>query len=132
MKQPKSQAMMFLLGAFLTGGAFGFAADKMMTKRPYTRQFDNRGMREEFANALGLSEAQQVAIDSIFEWRDVQKRELWKRIEPAYKPANDSITDSVRVRINRHLDTTQQRRFKELRDSMTAREQARRPREERR
>ncbi|MEO7521654.1 MAG: hypothetical protein ABIW79_07550 [Gemmatimonas sp.] len=54
MQQSRSLAVMFLLGAFLTGGALGFVADRAVTKRPYQRQFDRRDMRAEFARELHL------------------------------------------------------------------------------
>jgi hypothetical protein len=129
MQQSKSLAVMFLLGAFLAGGALGFVADRAVTKRPYVRQFEPRDMRAEFANALRLSEAQQRSIDSIFDWRGAREKEIRKLYKPAvdsilalHKPSLDSILDSSRVLINARLDTTQQRLFKELRDNMKARE----------
>ena len=125
LQQPKSLAVMFLLGAFLTGGALGFVADRAVTGRPYTKQFDGASMREEFARELRLSEQQRVTIDSIFDWRDARAKEARKVI----KPSLDSIVDSARVLINAQLDTTQQRLFKELRDSIAVRDSLRRARE---
>jgi hypothetical protein len=124
-QQPKSMAVMFLLGAFLTGGALGFVADRAVTGRPYTRQFDPPSMRDEFARELRLSEQQRRTIDSIFDWRDARAKEARKAI----KPVMDSITDSMRVLINAQLDTTQQRLFTELRDSIAVRDSLRRARE---
>jgi hypothetical protein len=124
-QQPKSLAVMFLLGAFLTGGALGFVADRAVTGRPYTRQYDAPSMREEFARELQLSEQQRGAIDSIFDWRDARAKEVRKVI----KPSLDSIVDSARVLINAQLDTTQQRLFKDLRDSIAVRDSLRRARE---
>lgn len=125
MQQSRSLAMMFLLGAFLTGGALGFVADRAVNKHPYQRQFDRKSMREEFARELRLTPQQQVAIDSVFAWRGAREQEVRKLFKPAvdsivalHKPALDSILDSSRVLINAQLDTTQQRLFKELRESM--------------
>jgi hypothetical protein len=125
LQQPKSLAVMFLLGAFLTGGALGFVADRAVSGRPYTKQFDQQSMREEFARELRLSEQQRRTIDSIFDWRDARAREIRKVI----KPSMDSLVDSGRVLINAQLDTTQQRLFKDLRDSIAARDSLRRARE---
>lgn len=125
MQQPRSLAVMFLLGAFLTGGALGFVADRAVSHRPYARQFDRKSMRQEFARELRLSDTQRHTIDSIFDWRDGRVQEVRKTIAPSV----DSIFDSSRVLINAHLDTTQQRLFKELRDSMTVRDSVRRSRE---
>lgn len=127
MQQSKSLAVMFLLGAFLAGGALGFVADRAVTKHPYARQFDGRSMREEFARELRLSPVQQSGIDSVFDWRGAREQEVRKLYKPVvdsilalHKPALDSILDSSRVLINARLDTTQQRLFKELRDNMKA------------
>lgn len=125
LQQPKSLAVMFLLGAFLTGGALGFVADRAVTGRPYTKQFDGQSMREEFARELRLSEQQRRTIDSIFDWRDARAKEIRRTI----KPSMDSLVDSGRVLINAQLDTTQQRLFKELRDSVAVRDSLRRARE---
>ncbi|MEO7521653.1 MAG: hypothetical protein ABIW79_07545 [Gemmatimonas sp.] len=61
----------------------------------------------------------------MFDWRAAREKEVRK----TYKPSLDSILDSSRVLINAHLDTTQQRLFKELRDSMIVRDSARKSRE---
>ena len=124
MQQSKSLAVMFLLGAFLAGGALGFVADRAVTKRPYARDFNRRDMRAEFARELRLSETQQRSIDSVFAWRSAREQEVRK----LYKPVFDSILDSSRVLINARLDTTQQRLFKELRDSMMVRDSVRKSR----
>lgn len=113
-QQSKSLAMMFLLGAFLTGGALGFVADRAVNKHPYQKEFRGRDMRAEFYRELRLSPEQQRSMDSIFTWRSAREQEVRKLV----KPALDSILDSSRVLINARLDTTQQRLFKELRESM--------------
>ncbi|MES2524137.1 MAG: hypothetical protein V4617_15635 [Gemmatimonadota bacterium] len=128
MKQPKMLAMMFVLGALLTGGVLGFSASRVLTKEPYSRQFDNKSMRDEFARAVQLTAQQRTVVDSIFDWRDSLQKQVWKR----YEPARDSVVDSARVLINQQLDTTQQRLFKELRDSMVARQNLRKTRGEKR
>ena len=125
MQQSKSLAVMFLLGAFLAGGALGFVADRAVTKRPYQRQFDGKSMREAFASELRLSAEQQRSIDSVWAWRIASEQAVRKLYKPAvdsilalHRPALDSILDSSRVLINARLDTTQQRLFRELRESM--------------
>ena len=123
-QQSKSLAVMFLLGAFLTGGALGFVADRAVTKRPYAKQYTRGSMREQFARTLSLSEPQRRVIDSIFTWRDARSQEILQPLQPAL----DSTRDSARVLINQHLDSTQQRRFKAMLDSITARDSARKAR----
>ncbi len=123
-QQSKSLAVMFLLGAFLTGGAHGVGADRAVTKRPYAKQYTRGSMREQFARTLSLSEQQRQAIDSIFSWRDARSQMIIQPLQPAL----DSTRDSARVLINQHLDPTQQRRFKAMIDSIAARDSARKAR----
>ena len=101
---------MFLLGAFLTGGAVGFAADRAVTRSQPSRQFDEKAMRDEFAQQLYLSADQRRVIDSVFDWRRARSRELMQQ----YRPSLDSVRDSARVLMMNVLDTAQQTRFKAL------------------
>ena len=124
MQQSKSLALMFLLGAFLTGGALGFVADRAVFKRTYAREYDRRSMQDEFARELKLSAVQRPVIDSIFDWRNARYQEVRLRI----KSPLDSVRDSSRVLINQQLDSSQQHRFKALINSMVARDSVRRAR----
>jgi hypothetical protein len=102
---------MFLLGAFLTGSAVGYAADRAMTRsRPTTRPDFDRVMRDELAQTLSLSTEQRTAIDSVFDWRRARDRENMQRIQPSL----DSTRDSARVLIRSHLDAKQLTQFAEL------------------
>ena len=123
-QRSKSLAVMFLLGAFLTGGALGFVADRAVTKRPYAKQYTRGSMREEFARTLSLDESQRRVIDSIFRWRDVRSQAVMQPIQPAL----DSARDSARVLITQQLDSAQRRRFKAMIDSITARDSVRKAR----
>ena len=85
--QSKSLALMFLLGAFLTGGALGFVANRAMdTSKAEVR----KGTGNELARELNLSEAQAAAIDSILRWRSEQDREASKPIKHLYIANRDS------------------------------------------
>ena len=100
--QPKSLALMFLLGAFLSGGAVGFAADRAVTRnRP--QSYDERAMRDHFAQELNLTADQRRVVDSAFDWRRARSRELMKQ----YRPALDSVRDSARVLMRAALNPTQ-------------------------
>ena len=124
-QKSKSLAVMFLLGAFLTGGAVGFAADRAVTKRPYVRQYDRQAFLDEFAQQLDLSVEQRRVVDSIFDWRGERHREIRMRI----KPSIDSLFDSARVLINQKLDSTQKVRFRALLDSNAVRDSVKRAQE---
>jgi hypothetical protein len=114
----KSVAFAFLLGAFLTGGASGFAAGRTTAperaEKPYTRQYDERSMRRELARELSLSPAQQAAFDSIFDWRRRRYREVMAPIQPGL----DSARDSARTLMVQQLDETQRQAFTDMLDRM--------------
>ena len=119
--QPKSLALMFLLGAFLTGGALGFVADRAIAKKPYSRTFSQKDMRDELARELTLSPVQRASIDSILDWRNNRNRELMTPV----RPLMDANRDSARVLISQQLDSTQQRKFRELLERMRAQDKSR-------
>jgi len=108
--RPKSLALMFLLGAFLTGGAVGFAADRAVTRAQPEKQYDERAGRDSLAQELNLSADQRRVIDSVFDWRRARSREIMQ----TYRPSLDSIRDSARVLMRAVLDPAQQARFNAL------------------
>ena len=101
---------MFLLGAFLSGSAVGYAAERAVTRAQPSRQLDEKAMRDKFAQELSLSTDQRRVIDSVFEWRRARSKEIMQQ----YKPSIDSVRDSARVLMMQTLDTAQQSKFKAL------------------
>ncbi len=101
---------MFLLGAFLTGGAVGFVADRAVTRARPDKPIDERAGRDSLAQALSLTPDQRRVIDSVFDWR----RARYKEIMQTYRPALDSVRDSGRVLMRAVLDPAQQERFNAL------------------
>lgn len=109
--RPKSLAILIMLGAFLTGGAVGYAADRAMLTRPEPpRPTDERTMREELARELALRPDQQPIVDSIWEWRRGRYREIMAPVRPAL----DAVRDSMRAVIMNTLDSTQQAAFRRM------------------
>ncbi len=101
---------MFLLGAFLTGGAVGFAADRAVTRARPEKPYDERAGRDSLARELNLSADQRRVIDSVFDWRRARSREIMQ----TYRPSLDSVRDSARVLMRAVLDPAQQARFNAL------------------
>ena len=62
MQRSKQQALMFLLGAVLVGGALGFSADRYLGHEKFTASY---GPRARFYDAIGLSEQQRTTVDSL-------------------------------------------------------------------
>jgi Spy/CpxP family protein refolding chaperone len=117
MERSKGYALMFLLGAFLTGGALGFTADRVIG----ADNRDGRGsgsFRQRMAAELDLNAAQQASIDSLM---DQKKRQIQALYQPA-KPQLDSlavaarvISDSTHAQIKRLLNPEQQVKLEKMR-----------------
>jgi len=107
--RPKSLAMMFILGAFLTGGAVGFAADRVVSP-PRPDVFNESTMVDELARELKATPEQRVVIDSVWDWRRKQSREIMKTVRPTL----DAVRDSARVLMMNTLDDAQKTAFRAL------------------
>jgi hypothetical protein len=116
----KSVALAFLLGAFLTGGASGFAAGRSSsaTKKDgsVSREYTYSSMVQELARELSLSDAQTAAVDSILTWR----KSRYDHIMLPIRPALDTARDSARTLIELRLDAAQREAFIQLRNRMSA------------
>jgi hypothetical protein len=106
--------MMFLLGAFLVGGALGFSADRYIhrdqvctTKAQGTAA---AGLVDILATRLRLDSAQSRAVDEILDDRAVQYK---KAMEPL-QPRMDSIKLNARAQIRRVLNKEQIKEFEAL------------------
>jgi len=92
MERSKGYALMFLLGAFIAGGALGFTADRVMdAKREHGR--GPRAYRQRMAEELKLTKPQQASIDSLIEQKHRQIVALYKPVQPQL----DSIAKQARV-----------------------------------
>jgi hypothetical protein len=117
MQNSKGYAMMFLLGAFVAGGALGFTADRMV--RASDRESHGPAdFRTRMADKLHLTPVQKTAIDSLMLERHRQIVALFKPV----KPQLDSITaearavsDSTHEQIKRLLDPGQRAEFDRMR-----------------
>lgn len=123
--RPKSIALAFLLGAFLAGGAVGFAADRAFAPEPHHR-YDETAMRDSMAKELKLSDAQRRQMDTILDWGRARRNDIMKPIQPSLRAARDS----GRVLIMQLLDSAQQTRFRNVLDRSRA-DSTRRPKPER-
>jgi hypothetical protein len=120
MERSKGYALMFLLGAFLAGGALGFTADRMMDVRHDRDSRGSRAYRQRMAEELNLTPAQQSSIDSLIEEKHRQIMALYKPV----KPQLDSIailarevSDSTHEQIKRLLNADQQQKLDRMRAS---------------
>jgi hypothetical protein len=118
MNRTKGYALMFLLGAFIAGGALGFSADRAM-RRDHSRDMRGpRAYRQRLSEELSLTAQQQASVDSLLEQRHRQIVALYKPV----KPQLDSIAilarvvgDSTHAQIKRLLNPDQQLKFDRMR-----------------
>jgi hypothetical protein len=116
MERSKGYALMFLLGAFIAGGALGFTADRVMDSKHNRR--GPRAMRQRMAEELKLNQQQQVSVDSLIEQKHRQIVALYKPVQPQL----DSIavqarvvSESTHAQIKRLLNPEQQAKLDKMR-----------------
>jgi Spy/CpxP family protein refolding chaperone len=118
MERSKGYAMMFLLGAFVAGGALGFSADRVMGAKHGRDMRGPHAYRQRMAEELKLTPEQQASVDSLIEQKHRQIIALYKPV----KPQLDSIavlarvvSDSTHAQIKRLLNPDQQVKLDKLR-----------------
>ncbi|HNV75271.1 MAG: hypothetical protein IPF87_17110 [Gemmatimonadetes bacterium] len=111
MKDSKNLALMFLLGAFLTGGVLGFTANGYMKRdQVCTSGNGSTNLLATLSERLRLSSDQQHTVDSILDDRSRQYRALTEPIRPQV----DAIKENAREQIRRVLTEEQKREFQAL------------------
>lgn len=118
MERSKGYALMFLLGAFVTGGALGFTADRVMGGGHNREGRGPRAYRQKMSEELKLTPAQQASVDSLIEQKHRQIVALYKPVRPQL----DSIalvarvvSDSTHAQIKRLLNPDQQAKLDRMR-----------------
>jgi hypothetical protein len=123
MQRSKQQALMFLLGAALVGGAVGFTADRYVSHEKFATTY---GPRTRFYDEMGLTAAQRNTLDSLAFQQDCTIRALLAPQKPTL--------DSIKARFRRQRDSVftkdqlakMDARFKEMQARREA-EQAKEP-----
>src|SRR3954471_18862989 len=120
MNRTKGYALMFLLGAFLAGGALGFSADRAFRRDHGREQRGSRAYRQRMAEELKLTPAQQRSVDSLIEQKHRQILALYKPVKPQLDSiailARD-VSDSTHAQIKKLLDPDQQQKLDRMRDA---------------
>jgi Spy/CpxP family protein refolding chaperone len=117
MNRSKQQALMFLLGAFLVGGALGFSADRMFDHGPR----GHWAPRDFMYDDLDLSADQRATLDTILDARRCQMDSLFRPI----KPVLDSLKEEAHKQVLSVLTPSQRRKLEERRHEMDQHEAAR-------
>ena len=129
MERSKGYALMFLLGAFVAGGALGFTADRVMDSKHGREGRGPRAYRQRMAEELKLTPQQQASIDSLIEQKHRQIMALYKPVQPqldSIAVQAQVVSDSTHAQIKKLLDPEQQQKIDRMRAA------ARRERGERR
>jgi Spy/CpxP family protein refolding chaperone len=118
MERSKGYAVMFLLGAFVAGGALGFTADRVMDAKHGRGDRGSRGYRQRMAEELKLTPQQQTSIDSLIEQRHRQIMALYKPVQPQLDSIAGlarEVSDSTHAQIKKLLDPEQQQKLDRIR-----------------
>jgi len=118
MERSKGYAMMFLLGAFVAGGALGFTADRVMGAQHGREMRGPRAYRQRMAEELKLTPQQQTAIDSLMDQKHRQIVALYKPLKPqldSIAGLTRTVSDSTHAQIKRLLNPDQQVKLDRIR-----------------
>jgi Spy/CpxP family protein refolding chaperone len=114
MQRSKSYAILFLLAAFLVGGALGYTLDHVTHHGR-----DQRPSRDRMARELKLTPAQRVQFDSIMNTRRTQMRELFKPIRPqldSLQKIARAMGDTTHEQLKKILTPEQGKKLDEMRE----------------
>lgn len=126
MQRSKSYALMFLLGAFIAGGALGFTADRVMTRDKPAR--NGRPSLDRMARELELTPVQRAQFDSIMAGRRAQMRALWAPLRPQMDSIQQiarAVGDSTHEQLKRVLKPEQAAKLDAMRERGRKRAEAR-------
>jgi Spy/CpxP family protein refolding chaperone len=118
MDRSKGYALMFLLGAFVAGGALGFTADRVIDSGHRREMRGPRASRQKMAEELKLTPQQQASIDSLMEQKRSQIMTLYKPVKPqldSIAVAARIVSDSTHAQIKRLLNPEQQAKLDRMR-----------------
>ena len=121
MERPKQQALAFLLGALLVGGARGFSADRVLRQDELTPA----QRRAQFYEDIGITAEQRPVLDSLLDYRNCRMDSVVK----GFQPALDSIKAASRMQMDRLLTPDQRARREARRKDDAARHAAERKRQ---
>jgi hypothetical protein len=107
-QRTKAQAVFFLLGAVLVGGALGFTANRAIAHRDGAK--DQRSSREQLAVRMQLSPEQRQMLDSVLDARNVKM----KAILAPVRPQLDSVRYEARAAIRGRLSAEQQAQWDQI------------------
>ncbi len=118
MERSKGYAVMFLLGAFVAGGALGFTADRVIDVKHGREMRGPRAYRQKMAEELKLTPAQQASVDSLIEQKHRQIVTLYKPVKSqldSIAVLARTVSDSTHAQIKRLLNPEQKVKLDRMR-----------------
>jgi hypothetical protein len=107
-QRTKTQAIFFLLGAVLVGGALGFTANRALGHP--NAPTDLHSSRAQLADRLELDAGQRQMFDSVLDARNEKMKELLAPVRPQL----DSIRMQARAAIRGRLSAEQKARWDQV------------------
>ena len=101
-QRTKAQAIFFLLGAVLVGGALGFTANRAIERRDVLPK-SQRSSRTQLADRLQLDNDQRRMLDSVLDARNEQMKVALSPVQPRL----DSMRFAARAAIRGKLTPAQ-------------------------
>ena len=120
MERSKGYALMFLLGAFVTGGALGFTAHRVMATNRGHEARGGRAYRQRMAEELKLTPQQQRSVDSLIDLKHRQILALYKPLRPQLDSialVARQVSDTTHEQIKRLLSSDQAAKLDKMRDA---------------
>ena len=109
-ERTKAQAIFFLLGAVLVGGALGFTANRAIEHKDALLPTEQRSSRTQLADRLQLDNAQRRMLDSVLDARNEQMKALLAPVRPQL----DSLRLAARAVIRVRLTAAQQAKWDQV------------------
>lgn len=107
-QRTKAQAVFFLLGAVVVGGALGFTANRAISRRDLAT--DQHSSRDRLAERMQLSPEQRRMLDSVLDSRNTRM----KAILAPVRPQLDSVRFEARAVIRGRLSAEQQAQWDQI------------------
>ena len=108
--QSKATAVALLAAAFLAGGAAGWGARSVISRRHCHRRWDANAIAAHLSKKLSLSGAQRDSVRTILQRHRPAIDSIWKQASPRV----DSIRSTVHAEIGAQLTAEQQTRYHDL------------------
>ena len=96
----KTKAIIVILGCIIIGFNLGVLADRLLFLKYHPRKPGLKEYRKELIKKLNLNQTQQVRLDSILSWSQIEFKNLSKEFRPKYDSLKNALRDSIKSILN--------------------------------